>query len=188
MATADDSSDSNYLTWGKERAAQWATENFSEEVAKCFIGKTPKLSFHTFTSDTMMMNQHCHCMHYHPWYIIGTCIYFEFLEQEVDGETLPLLVNCASVEQLVKCGLKTVKDQMKLRKTFHSLSSSDTICSSYPSSLDSASTPKSKKLTLRYEDTFFWRKANVLIQVSLYWLMQHSSKYYVPFLNVCSAV
>lgn len=64
-------------------------------------------------------------------------------------------MNCASVEQLKACGLKTVKDQMKLRKLFHSLSSltSSNVsnCTSTPSSFDSVSTctPKSRKLTLK---------------------------------------
>lgn len=29
-----------------------------------------------------------------------------------------MLVNCASVEQMQLCGLKTIKDQMKLKKVF----------------------------------------------------------------------
>ncbi|XP_019850371.1 PREDICTED: uncharacterized protein LOC109581047 [Amphimedon queenslandica] len=36
----------------------------------------------------------------------------------VDGETLQMVVNCASVEQMQLCGLKIIKDQMKLRKVF----------------------------------------------------------------------
>ena len=50
-----------------------------------------------------------------------TCIYFiPLLEQEIDGETLPMLINCGTIEQLHACGLKTIKEQMQLRKIFDS--------------------------------------------------------------------
>lgn len=39
-----------------------------------------------------------------------------YIEQEVDGETLQVMVTCATMEQLQACGLKSIKLQMKFRK------------------------------------------------------------------------
>lgn len=53
--------------------------------------------------------------------IVNNMIITPILEQEVDGETLPMLVNCGSIDQLKACGLQTIGNQMKLRKLFMSL-------------------------------------------------------------------
>ena len=52
--------------------------------------------------------------------------YFSSTEQEVDGETLKIMTNCATTEQLDVCGLKTIKDQMKLQRVFGILTSGET--------------------------------------------------------------
>ena len=36
--------------------------------------------------------------------------------EEVDGETMIMLAQEGTMQQMVKCGLKTIKDQMKLKK------------------------------------------------------------------------
>ena len=54
---------------------------------------------------------------YYTYFMCLNCIFLK-IENEVDGETLRMLVNCASVEQMQLCGLKTIKDQMKLKKVF----------------------------------------------------------------------
>lgn len=41
-------------------------------------------------------------------------------EQQVDGETLISLGTCATMEQLCACGLKTVKQQLKLKRLVQS--------------------------------------------------------------------
>ena len=46
-------------------------------------------------------------------YILYVCIY---TEQNVDGDTLQMVSEQGSYDQLKVCGLKTVADQMKLRK------------------------------------------------------------------------
>ena len=48
--------------------------------------------------------------------------YYLFAEQEVDGETLISLGTCASVDQLAACGLKTVKQQLALKRLVQSSS------------------------------------------------------------------
>ena len=45
-----------------------------------------------------------------------------YVEEDVDGDTLLMLVTIGSMEQYKACGLATVKDQMKLRKLIGSLS------------------------------------------------------------------
>ena len=47
-------------------------------------------------------------------------VFFFLLEQEVDGETLISLGTCASMEQLAFCGLKTVKQQLTLKRLVQS--------------------------------------------------------------------
>ena len=48
-------------------------------------------------------------------------LYFIFFSaQEVDGETLVSLGTCASMEQLTFCGLKTVKQQLTLKRLVQS--------------------------------------------------------------------
>ena len=42
-----------------------------------------------------------------------------FSKQQVDGQTLISLETCASIEQLCSCGLKTVKQQLKLKRLVH---------------------------------------------------------------------
>lgn len=42
------------------------------------------------------------------------------LEQKVDGETLVLLGTCATMEQLSSCGLKTIKQQLHLKRLVQS--------------------------------------------------------------------
>ena len=37
-------------------------------------------------------------------------------DQEIDGDTMQMMLTCASMEQLQACGLKTVKAQMHFRK------------------------------------------------------------------------
>ena len=54
---------------------------------------------------------------YYTYFMCLNCIFLK-IENEVDGETLRMLVNYASVEQMQLCGLKTIKDQMKLKKVF----------------------------------------------------------------------
>ena len=45
-----------------------------------------------------------------------TSIYFCLQEQEIDGETLVSLGTCATMEQLSACGLKGIKQQLKLKR------------------------------------------------------------------------
>lgn len=46
------------------------------------------------------------------------------LDQDVDGDTLLMLSTCGSIDQLVACGFKTVKQQMMLEKILASTCSS----------------------------------------------------------------
>ena len=46
-------------------------------------------------------------------------------EQQVDGKTLLVLGTSGNVDQFVACGLKTVKDQLKLRSLLGQLQSHD---------------------------------------------------------------
>uniref|UniRef100_A0A1X7U905 Uncharacterized protein n=1 Tax=Amphimedon queenslandica TaxID=400682 RepID=A0A1X7U905_AMPQE len=75
-----------------------------------------------------------------------------FIKQEIDGETLPMLVNCASLEQLNACGLHTIKKQMKLRKHYSTLCTPETVScdgtGGTVSASPSATSCDSKKLTL----------------------------------------
>jgi hypothetical protein len=48
--------------------------------------------------------------------ILYGCFVLCIADQEVDGDTLQMLLTCASMEQLQACGLKTVKAQMHFRK------------------------------------------------------------------------
>ena len=41
-------------------------------------------------------------------------------EQQIDGETLISLGTCATMEQLCSCGLKTVKQQITLKRLIQS--------------------------------------------------------------------
>lgn len=61
---------------------------------------------------------------------------YYYLENNV--ETLPMLVNCGSVEQLTLCGLQTVKDQMKLKRLFTALSVNTDMLSSAAASSSSS--------------------------------------------------
>ena len=73
--------------WNNERIVEWVEENLSDEIARCFEG----------TLDESVLS-----------------FYHHSTEQAVDGETLLMLVACASIEQLQMCGLKTVKDHLPL--------------------------------------------------------------------------
>ncbi len=64
-------------------------------------------------------------------------MFFNLPEQDIDGDTLQMLLACGTMEQLCACGLKTIKDQMKLRKLFANLKSD---CQGSPAGL---STPTS---------------------------------------------
>lgn len=44
------------------------------------------------------------------------CTFLSTVDEEVDGETLILLAQEGTMEQLGKCGLKSIKDQLKLKK------------------------------------------------------------------------
>ena len=44
-------------------------------------------------------------------------MFFDLSEQEIDGETLLMLCMTGTTDQLKACGLETVKDQLKLKKT-----------------------------------------------------------------------
>lgn len=50
---------------------------------------------------------------------------FYILAQEVDGETLISLGACATMEQLSSCGLRTVKQQLALKRMVLSLTTHD---------------------------------------------------------------
>ena len=63
-----------------------------------------------------------------------------YLKQDVDGETLLMLSTTGSIDQLVACGFKTVKQQMTLRKLLASCSSSSMVMSSMAAGSSSAST------------------------------------------------
>lgn len=71
-----------------------------------------------------------------PW--VNT-ILFVFLEQEVDGETLLMLCTAGSIDQLHACGLRTVKQQMKLRKLSFSSPTPNSASSDVGSSISALS-------------------------------------------------
>ena len=49
-----------------------------------------------------------------------------FLQQsKIDGEALKIMINCATIEQLHVCGLKTIKDQIKVQRVFGTLISGE---------------------------------------------------------------
>ena len=80
-------------------------------------------------------------------------------EQEVDGETLLMMINCATVEQLQACGLKTVKSQMLFRKLVGVLTakacgssmcmSSPGMPTTYSNSSDCATPSRRQKLKMK---------------------------------------
>ena len=49
----------------------------------------------------------------------GPCGFVTFVEEGVDGETLQLLAKYGTIEQYKACGLRTVKQQMQLRRLHH---------------------------------------------------------------------
>ena len=57
--------------------------------------------------------------------VLSTC-----LEQDVDGDTLLMLSTTGSIDQLIACGLKTVKQQITLKKLLGSCCSSSVVISS----------------------------------------------------------
>ena len=67
----------------------------------------------------------------------------------MDGETLMMLTTCASVEQLRACGLRTVKQQLYLRKLVSGMSppTSTVTAMSPPTSIMTA-TVTGNKLTM----------------------------------------
>ena len=46
-------------------------------------------------------------------------------EQEVDGEALVMLHKYGTTEQLIACGLTTIKSQMKFKKAMFAITSTD---------------------------------------------------------------
>ena len=62
--------------------------------------------------------------------------------EEVDGETLLMLSSCATMEQLKACGLRTVKQQLLLRKLLSPVQHSVAAASSTPASGTVAGTSK----------------------------------------------
>ena len=75
-----------------------------------------------------------------------------FLEQDVDGDTLLMLSTTGSIDQLIACGFRTVKQQMTLRKLLPSRCSSSMLMSAGSSSgstasISAASPQPSRKLT-----------------------------------------
>ena len=77
-------------------------------------------------------------------------LYCNFCAEEVDGETLLMLVTLGSVEQYKACGLTTIKDQMKLRKLIGSSVSSQSSTSASSSSAKVSTTPSRGKLTKKF--------------------------------------
>ena len=52
-------------------------------------------------------------------YIISACTVSTdiiFIEEGVDGETLELLAKCGTIEQYKACGLRSIKQQMQLKR------------------------------------------------------------------------
>ena len=62
--------------------------------------------------------------------------------EEVDGETLLMLSSCATMEQLKACGLRTVKQQLLLRKLLSPVQHSVAAASSTPAGGTVASNSK----------------------------------------------
>ena len=62
--------------------------------------------------------------------------------EEVDGETLLMLSSCAIMEQLKACGLRTIKQQLLLRKFLSPVQNSTAAANSTPASGTVASTSK----------------------------------------------
>ena len=69
---------------------------------------------------------------------------------KIDGEALKIMINCAPIGQLHVCGLKTIKDQMKLQRVFGTLISGEMSSRHSASSIASSSaTSGSNFLTMR---------------------------------------